>query len=111
LINEHRAVLIDLDSVRRGDHLIDAGSLIANFYLNGLRAGNTVPEIDTAVDAFIAIYAESIPWPIDRARLNWYIADALLHEVLRRSLRQYDEQRLQHSRTYLDLSERFLACC
>lgn len=109
LIAANNAELIDLDCVSLGDHLIDVASLIANFYLNGLRAGNSVAEIDAIVETLTHAYLALVPWPIDQARLNWYIAAALIHEVLRRSIRQCDEQRLLHIESYLDISERFLA--
>lgn len=111
LITSDRAVLIDLDCVTVGDHLIDIGSLIANFYLNGLRANFTMNEIETIVKPFTDKYLNLIPWPINQACLHWYTAAAFIHEVLRRTLRQCDEQRMGYIDAYIELSECYLRLC
>ncbi len=108
LIDNQTATLIDLDCVSFGDHLIDMGSLIANFYLNGLRVDYSIAEIDAMVEALLQRYSQVISWPVDRARLNWYIASAFIHEVLRRSIRQRDVQRMQYIEDFVQLSARYL---
>ena len=111
LISEDNAFLVDMDSVCLGDPLADTGSFIANFYLNGLRVGSTVTEIDQVVVLFIGNYKATVTWFVDDRKLNWYIAAALIHEVLRRSLRQQETERLYHNETYIAISHRYLTLC
>ena len=111
LISSDQAYLVDLDSVCLGDPLIDIGSFVANLYLNGLRAGSSVTEIDAVVSLFIGEYKSVVTSLIDDRKLYWYIAAALIHEVLRRSLRQQESGRIQHKETYLEISHRYLIKC
>jgi aminoglycoside phosphotransferase (APT) family kinase protein len=99
--------LIDMDCVCIGDPLSDVGSLIANFYMNGIRARCGTGSIRNNVEVFCRAYAESVPWTISRPRINWYTATAFLHEITRRSIRQLDAERVKHISDYLDLSEYF----
>lgn len=111
LISEDKAFLVDMDSVCLGDPLIDIGSFIANLYLNGLRAGSTVTEIDQVVVCFIEEYKATVAWLVDDGKLYWYIAAALIHEVLRRSLRQQDRERIKHNENFIDISHSYMAKC
>ena len=111
LISEERVALIDMDSVGLGDPLTDMGSLIANFYLTGIRAGSDFGMIRKVVEVFGSAYAEAVPWTVSQARLNWYTAAAFIHEVTRRSIRQLDVERMKHINDYLDLSERHSSTC
>lgn len=111
LISEDKAFLVDMDSVCLGDPLIDIGSFIANLYLNGLRAGSTVTEIDQVVECFIEEYKATVAWLVDDGKLYWYIAAALIHEVLRRSLRQQDRERIKHNENFIDISHSYMAKC
>ena len=111
LIGEERVALIDMDSVGLGDPLTDIGSLIANFYLNGIRAGSDFGRIRKIVEVFGSAYAEAVPWTVSQARLNWYTAAAFIHEVTRRSIRQLDVERMKHIDDYLDLSESHSSTC
>lgn len=111
LISRDQAYLVDLDSVCLGDPLIDIGSFVANLYLNGLRAGSPVTEIDAVVGIFIGEYKSVVTSLIDDQKLYWYIAAALIHEVLRRSLRQHESERIQHTETYIEISHRYLRKC
>jgi hypothetical protein len=103
--------LIDMDCVQLGDHLVDIGSFVANLYLNGLRAGTPVDKIDWVVSIFCREYFTAIAWDADETKLNWYISAALIYEVVRRSIRQQDQERLQHLNAFIDLSERYSAVC
>jgi Phosphotransferase enzyme family len=107
LINDNSVCLIDLDTVCLGDPLADIGSLITNFYRNGLHAGRDVAYVDTIVDLFLHHYEGSVTWEVDRKRLNWFIAAAFVHEVVRRILRQRHELGLKHLQTYFELSQRY----
>jgi hypothetical protein len=107
MVEQNTACLIDLDSVCLGDPLADIGSLVTNFYRNGLHAGRSLIFTDDIVDSFLAAYEESISWKIDHSHLNWFIAAAFVHEVIRRILRQRHELGLAHIKTYLELSERY----
>lgn len=111
LIARDEVYLIDMDCVHLGDPLVDVGSFIANLYLNGLRAGSERAEIDEIVAAFINGYRAAMGGAVDERKLNWYIAAALIHEVLRRSFRQQSAARLAHIDTYLAISERYIALC
>lgn len=111
LVAVETAYLIDLDCVCSGDPLIDVGSFIANLYLNGLREGSGIPDIDGIVAIFINEYSAAASYAIDNAKLNWYIAAALIHEVLRRSLRQQCSERLKHLDAYITVSNCYSALC
>jgi hypothetical protein len=107
MVNENSVCLIDFDTVCLGDPLADIGSLIANFYRCGLYAGRAISCIDSLVNKFLRYYQEAITWEIDLPRLNWYIAAALVHEVIRRTLRQRQDVGLKHIPAHLELSKRY----
>jgi thiamine kinase-like enzyme len=111
LISNDKAFLIDMDCVSLGDSLSDTGSFVANLYLNGLRAGSAINEIDEVVSIFIKEYGVALGFTLDMTKLNWYIAAALIHEVLRRSLRQQSQERLKYLDDYIALSRRYNALC
>jgi Phosphotransferase enzyme family len=107
MIDGNSACLIDLDSVCLGDPLADIGSLVTNFYRNGLHAEKDVAYIGAIVESFLSSYEAAVTWEVDRPRLNWFIAAAFVHEVIRRILRQRHEIGLKHILTYFDLSKRY----
>ncbi len=111
LIDGNDFAVIDMDSLRLGDPLADVGSLLANFYLNGIRAGQDFRQVEPLVDAFIRAYAEQVPWAADIPRLRWYIAAALIHEVVRRGLRQNDSVRIGLCGDFLAISRRYEQLC
>ncbi len=111
LVAVEMVYLIDMDCVCMGDSLIDVGSFIANLYLNGLREGYDVSKIDGIVAIFVHEYSAAASHAIDHAKLNWYIAAALIHEVLRRSLRQQCNERLKHIDAYIAISNRYSTLC
>jgi Phosphotransferase enzyme family len=108
LVAHDRAYLIDLDSAGLGDPLADTGSFIANLYLNGLRAGAKMEDISDFADRFLADYTALLQWTWRTEELYWYISAALIHEVLRRSIRQQDEERLALNAVILAASEDYL---
>jgi hypothetical protein len=87
------------------------GSFIANLYLNGLRAGADVAKINGVVAIFFDEYRTYVDFAIDCKHLNWYVSAALIHEVVRRSLRQQDEERLQLMDKVIALSNRYSTFC
>lgn len=103
--------LIDLDCVCLGNPLTDLASLIANFYLNGLREGETAECVHSLVNILISAYSENSLNPISLPELFWQVAAALIHEVTRRSLRQLDSQRIKHIHSYLALSQLYATNC
>ena len=105
LIDVKHIALIDMDCVCLGNPLSDLGSLIANFYLNGIRAGCHHYRIREAVEVFCRAYARNVPWSLSWSQLDWYTAAAFIHEVTRRSIRQLDGERVKHISEYLDLCE------
>jgi hypothetical protein len=109
LIDGEHIALIDMDCVCLGDPLSDLGSLIANFYMNGIRAGCPTDRIRESVEVFGRAYAESVPWSLSWPRVDWYTAAAFVHEVTRRSIRQLDGERVKHISEYLDLCERLVS--
>ena len=109
LIDGEHIALIDMDCVCLGDPLSDLGSLIANFYLNGIRASCHQDRIREAVDVFCRTYAECVPWSLSWPQVDWHTAAALIHEVTRRSIRQLDGQRVKHISEYLDLCEHLVS--
>lgn len=111
LIAEDKIHLIDMDCVCLGDPSVDTGSFIANLYLNGLRAGVSVSAIDTLVAAFVSAYNGAVAWNVDVAKLDWYIAAALIHEVLRRSIRQQNVERIKHNQSVINVSQQYIARC
>lgn len=111
LVAEDKVYLIDMDCVSLGDPSVDTGSFIANLYLNGLRAGASVSAIDTLVAVFISAYKEAVVWDVDTAKLDWYIAAALIHEVLRRSIRQQSDERIKHNQSIINVSQQYAARC
>jgi aminoglycoside phosphotransferase (APT) family kinase protein len=111
LISEDKVFLIDMDCVQLGDPLADIGSFMANLYLNGLRFGSDVAQINEVVALFCNEYCAVVDWAVDYAKLNWYIAAALIHEVVRRSLRQQNEERLKQVGAIIELSNRYSLLC
>lgn len=111
LISADKACLIDMDCVSLGDPLADTGSFIANLYLNGLRFGSSVREVDHVAAIFIEAYCDAMDREIDTSKLHWFISAALIHEVLRRSLRQQDQGRIRQMGHYISVSHRYLALC
>jgi hypothetical protein len=111
LIADDAVYLIDMDCVCLGDPLADTGSFIANMYLNGLRADAAIVEIDNIIAAFVNEYNAAMGGKLNISKLNWYIAAALIHEVLRRSLRQQSTERLRHIEAYLAISNRYSVLC
>jgi thiamine kinase-like enzyme len=105
LIDGERVALIDMDCVSLGDPLNDVGSLIANLYLNGIRAESDIGGIHKIVEVFCSAYADAVPWAVSQSRMNWYTATAFIHEITRRSIRQLDAERMQYINEYLDLCE------
>ena len=76
-------------------------------YRNGLQAGRESSDIDNMVGLFLKAYEQSISCGISHSRLNWYISAALVHEVIRRLLRQRHSSGLAHLSQYMDLSRRY----
>lgn len=111
LVSNRNVFLIDLDGVCLGDPLADLGSFIANLYLNGLRTGAGIADIDGVAAMIVKEYGVTASFNGAAVKLNWYIASALIHEVLRRSLRQHSIERLNHVNAYLELSKRYSALC
>jgi Phosphotransferase enzyme family len=111
LIADVKVFLIDMDCVQLGDPLVDVGSFVANLYLNGLRFGSDLGHIDEVVAIFCDKYSAVVDWFVDRAKLNWHIAAALIHEVVRRSLRQQNVERLKQVGAIIELSNRYSVLC
>lgn len=109
LVSDDKVVLIDMDEVCLGDPLADFGSFIANIYLNGLCASADLAAIDEVAAQLIAAYSAAMGYEGHPNKLNWYIAAALIHEVLRRSLRQQNPERLQHLCSYIKISQGYCA--
>ena len=97
--------LIDLDGVELGASVIDLGSLVGNLYLNGLRMGTDPGLTERIVERLISAYTQRVATPMRWA--HWHIAAAMIYEVLRRSIRQRNADRLQHARAYLRVSQRY----
>ncbi|WP_020482005.1 aminoglycoside phosphotransferase family protein [Methylomonas sp. MK1] len=109
LIDGEDLGLIDMDCVCLGDPMADLASLIANFYLHGLREGDAIEEIHPLVKQLVSAYRINSVHAISLPALRWQVAAALIHEVTRRSLRQMDELRIAHISSYLAISESYLA--
>lgn len=109
LVNGENLGLIDMDCVCLGDPMADLASLIANFYLHGLREGNAIEQIHPLVKQLVSAYRINSVHAVSLPALRWQVAAALIHEVTRRSLRQMDELRIAHISSYLALSESYLA--
>jgi aminoglycoside phosphotransferase (APT) family kinase protein len=109
LLNGNRLGLIDMDCVCVGDPLADLASLIANIYLNGIRETASIESIHPLVNRLVLSYQRSSRHTVCLSVLRWQIAAALIHEVIRRSLRQMDEQRIRHIKRYLALSDIYAA--
>ncbi|AMK79407.1 MULTISPECIES: phosphotransferase family protein [Methylomonas] len=109
LVDGDKLGLIDLDCVCLGDPLADLASLIANFYLHGLREGDAIKQVHLLVNQLLSAYRKHSLHPVSLPALRWQVAAALIHEVTRRSLRQMDELRIAHIQSYLALSESYLA--
>ncbi|OAI08720.1 hypothetical protein A1332_06455 [Methylomonas methanica] len=109
LVDGDKLGLIDMDCVCLGDPLADLASLIANFYLHGLREGDSVEEVHPLVKHLVRSYMAHSVHAVSLLALRWQVAAALIHEVTRRSLRQMDDLRIAHIQSYLALSENYLA--
>ncbi|WP_445371286.1 aminoglycoside phosphotransferase family protein [Methylomonas sp. HW2-6] len=109
LVQGDKLGLIDLDCVCLGDPMADLASLIGNFYLHGLREGDSVEQMHTLVRQLVHSYMVHSVHTVSLPALRWQVAAALIHEVTRRSLRQMDDQRIAHIQSYLALSESYLA--
>ena len=109
LIQGEHVALIDMDDVCIGDPHTDLGSLIANFHLNGIRAGWGTDRIHESTEVFVHAYTEHVPWNVPRPQVDWYTAAAFINEITRRSIRQLDGERVKHIGKYLALSESILS--
>lgn len=109
LLDGNRLGLIDMDCVCVGDPLLDLASLIANIYLNGIRETASIESIHPLVNRLVLSYLRYSRHSVCLSRLRWQIAAALIHEVIRRSLRQMDGQRIRHIKRYLALSDIYAA--
>jgi hypothetical protein len=106
--NTGRLSLIDMDCVESGDPVIDLASLVANLYLNGLRAAaddTAIEPIEPIVAYLLAAYTKRTAIP--PTHLRWHIAAAMVYQVLRRSIRQRNARRLRHVAAYLCIGERY----
>ncbi|MBD9360812.1 aminoglycoside phosphotransferase family protein [Methylomonas fluvii] len=103
--------LIDMDCVCLGDPLLDLASLIANIYLNGIRDAASIESIHPLVNRLVLSYQRHRQQTLSLTDLRWQVAAALIHEVVRRSLRQLDETRLKQIKRYLALSDMYAAHC
>jgi hypothetical protein len=101
--------LIDMDCLCLGDPLADLGSLIANVYLHALREGRQAGDAHRTVRVLAGAYRRAASHALPWQRLRWHVAAALLHEVLRRSLRQLDQRRLELVPAFLELSNHYAA--
>jgi hypothetical protein len=108
ILDDNQLCLIDFDTICVGDPLIDIGSLVANIYRRGINSGRDVVYLENIVNQLLYYYQISVTWKIDQSRLNWFISAALVHEVIRRILRQRHEIGLSHIQTYIDLSKRYV---
>jgi len=111
LYDGQRLGLIDMDCVCLGDPMLDLASLIANLYLNGIRDAALIESIHPLVNRLVLSYQRHRRETLSLADLRWQVAAALIHEVVRRSLRQLDETRLKQIKHYLALSDMFAARC
>ncbi|WP_445369656.1 phosphotransferase family protein [Methylomonas sp. BW4-1] len=111
LYDGQRLGLIDMDCVCLGDPLLDLASLIANIYLNGIRDAASIESIHPLVNRLALSYQRHRRQVLNLAELRWQVAAALIHEVVRRSLRQLDETRLKQIKRYLALSDIYAALC
>jgi hypothetical protein len=109
LVDGDKLGLIDLDCVCLGDPLADLASLIANFYLHGLREGDAIEKIHPLVNQLLSAYRRHSVHAVSLPALRWQVAAALVHEVTRRSLRQMDDLRIAQIQSYLALSKSYLA--
>ncbi|WP_026604505.1 aminoglycoside phosphotransferase family protein [Methylomonas sp. 11b] len=109
LVNGDNLGLIDMDCVCLGDPIVDLASLIANFYLHGLREGDAIEQVHLLVNQLVSTYRTHSVLAISLSALRWQVAAALIHEVTRRSLRQMDELRIAHIESYLGLAASYLA--
>lgn len=109
LVDGDKLGLIDMDCVCLGDPLADLASLIANFYLHGLREGDTIEQVHPLVNQLVSAYRTHSVHAVSLPALRWQVAAALIHEVTRRSLRQMDTRRIAHIQSYLALSDTYLS--
>jgi|CXWL01.1.fsa_nt_gi aminoglycoside phosphotransferase (APT) family kinase protein len=109
LIQGEHVTLIDMDDVCLGDPHTDLGSLIANFHLNGIRAGWGTDRVHESTEVFVRAYTEHVPWNVPRPQVDWYTAAAFINEITRRSIRQLDSERVKHIGQYLNLCESVLS--
>ncbi|MCQ8118598.1 aminoglycoside phosphotransferase family protein [Methylomonas rosea] len=109
LVDGDKLGLIDMDCVCLGDPMADLASLIGNFYLHGLREGDSVEQVHPLVKQLVRSYMAHSVHALSLPALRWQVAAALIHEVTRRSLRQMDDLRIAHIQSYLALSENYLA--
>jgi Ser/Thr protein kinase RdoA (MazF antagonist) len=109
LVDGDKLGLIDMDCVCLGDPMADLASLIANFYLHGLREGDAIERVHPRVNQLLSAYRTHSLHTVSLPALRWQVAAALIHEVTRRSLRQMDDLRIAHIQSYLALSENYLA--
>ncbi|WP_415878458.1 phosphotransferase [Methylomonas sp. TEB] len=111
LYDGQRLGLIDMDCVCLGDPMLDLASLIANIYLNGIRDAASIESIHPLVNRLVLSYQRYRRQTLNLAELRWQVSATLIHEVVRRSLRQLDETRLKQIKCYLALSDMYAARC
>jgi hypothetical protein len=89
-----QVALIDLDNLHRGSPWQDVGSFVAGLFYLGLLTKAPDPATHEIIDVFCQAYAQSIPWDVSTAALNWYTAAALINERAFRSVSRLKAGRL-----------------
>src|SRR6185369_5360978 len=68
-----RVTLIDFDALAAGDPLQDVAEFIASLEFLSIRDGLTREPVERRSAAFLDEYAGAVSWPVDRARVAWYV--------------------------------------
>lgn len=89
LIDRHGAILIDLDSVCRGDPALDLALLGSRLLLQALVAGRDVSSQAEMVAELPRVYASWAERPVPDPTFAWYLAALLLSRQVKTCIRHH----------------------
>lgn len=105
-VPDGRIGLIDFDNLRRGDSLIDLGSLAAYLHYRGLLALAPSAQADREIELICQGYEDESGEEIDHTRLRFWTATSLMNERAWRTLTRLRPDGAEILEKLLTLAER-----
>lgn len=105
LVDSQQIYLIDLDDIQLGDPLQDIGSLIAAILYQSVLQNITQSESRRIIQTLLSTYQQSVDWTVDLNALRWFVATALIHERIARSISRLKQGRLEIVSELVELAD------